>query len=169
MSKDTPQTAFVRAGSATASLDTESHHATQALSKEGGRIILSGAGIDTEPLGKSLAKAASEERFMNERVTVMFSQPATENEPMFVQGGVNGEIFCFARDGATTYDVKRSHLEVIARSVHGRVKQTMTKGDNGEMGYSESMVNMAVYPFTMLQDSNPKGLEWLKRCLRGAV
>lgn len=84
------------------------------------------------------------------------SDPHAENP---VPVGVNGQYVYFKRGEATT--CKRKFVEALcARNVNIRTEET--RNNLGEMGTNIRSTSAIRYPFTMLNDPNPKGREWLR-------
>ncbi len=148
-------------------LDTPSTDVDHGLVKDQGLALVGGtAGIETEGPTASVKAALADEKFMAEFVEAQFHDPATEHDPQFVEGGVNGERFCFARDSNRTYKVRRSHLGVIASAKMERLVQRRITLPDGSMGYEEKMVLQPLYPFSVIYDANPKGGTWLRQVLQ---
>jgi hypothetical protein len=129
-------------------------------------IALSGAGIETEGPTQNVKAALSEEQFMQNMLEVSFAEAGNENEHQFVEGGVNGERFCFRR-GGDTVKIKRSHLAVIASAKQERLKQTKITLPDGSMGYEERMVLQPVYPFQVVYDpAGARGITWIRQLMQ---
>lgn len=129
-------------------------------------IALSGAaGIETEAPTRNVAQALQDERFMHDILEVTFAEPADENEPQFVEAGVNGEKICVLR--GSTARLKRCHVAVIAAAKQERLKQVKVTAPDGSMGYQEQMVLKPVYPFQVLHDpAGAKGVTWLRQIMQ---
>ena len=77
---------------------------------------------------------------------------------------VNGVNVRIARNVPTW--IKRMHLEVLARMKETRVTQDLTPNREGEITMDSLRGNTGLaYPFTVLQDKNPKGGAWLANVL----
>jgi hypothetical protein len=131
-------------------------------------IVSDKGGIETEGPTANIKQALSEEAFMAERLTIALHSPQTEDDPMYVQGGVNGELFSLFRDENVQHEVKRSWLAVIAQARTGRLKQVAIRNSDGSRGYSETIVSLPAYPFSVIHDPNPRGPSWLRRILTNA-
>jgi hypothetical protein len=108
-----------------------------------------------------LASAASDEKFMHEDVTVVIMPTTDPNAPPYAVISVNGDRpVVIARNNPTR--VKRKVLEVLARMKETRWLQSVPEGYTGQidMGSLRGHTGFA-YPFTVLEDKNPKGAAWL--------
>jgi hypothetical protein len=102
------------------------------------------------------------EKFMQEMVTVMVADSNDENDTELVQVSVNGNRQFFQR--GRPQEVKRYFVERLARA-----KRT-TYSQNLDERQGEAMNNMIPrhalrYPFTVVEDKNPKGGAWLRGIL----
>lgn len=102
------------------------------------------------------------ERFMQEMVTVMVADSNDDNDVELIQVSVNGNRQFFQRGKAQ--EVKRYFVERLARA-----KRT-TYSQNLDDRLGEAMNNMIPrhalrYPFTVIEDKNPKGGAWLRGIL----
>ncbi|SDZ53262.1 MULTISPECIES: hypothetical protein [Delftia] len=118
---------------------------------------------DVEVVDKPLPEGALElEAFMNEPVTVMVYESTDENDMDMVLVGVNGVSQYFRR--GTPQTVKRKFVERLARAKRTDFDQKI----DARMG--EAMNNLRQrhglrYPFTVVEDRNPRGGAWLKGVL----
>ncbi len=106
--------------------------------------------------------AFDNEKFMNEPVTVMVLGSGDENETDLVQVGVNGVTQFFRRDVAQV--VKRKFVARLARSKRTDYRQTL----DDRLGEAMNTMNphhALKYPFTVIEDKNPKGAAWIKAVL----
>ena len=111
-----------------------------------------------------LAKTAADEEFMHEPVQIMIMATTDPNASPIAHIGVNGVNVRIARNVPTW--IKRMHLEVLARMKETRVTQDLTPNREGEITMDSLRGNTGLaYPFTVLQDKNPKGGAWLANVL----
>lgn len=104
------------------------------------------------------------EQFMQEKVTVMLQEPATANDIGVAEVTVNGEYVPIAC--GVEVDVKRTHLEVIARAKQLSVRQERVTNADGSIGFVEKASLRHTYPFSVIYDpSGRKGAEWLKKVI----
>ena len=106
--------------------------------------------------------AFDNEKFMNEPVTVVVLGSGDENETDLVQVGVNGVTQFFRRDVAQV--VKRKFVARLARSKRTDYRQTL----DDRLGEAMNTMNprhALKYPFTVIEDKNPKGAAWIKAVL----
>lgn len=101
------------------------------------------------------------EAFMHEMVTILV-HPASEEGQLEVQtpnvGGVNQPII---RGQEIT--VKRKFVEALARTRTTKYVQVIDPIDRSNIQMQERTV--VSYPFSILNDRNPKGADWIKGIL----
>ena len=111
-----------------------------------------------------LASAASDEKFMNEVVTVMVHPTTDPNASPYALLNVNGERVVVMRNVPTK--IKRKHLEVLARLKETRWVQSVPDGFIGQIDQGSLRGHTGlVYPFSVLEDKNPKGGAWAANIL----
>lgn len=106
-----------------------------------------------------VAKAAREEAFAQEPVTVMLHTTSDENAPPHVIFSVNGRCQPVARGVATT--IKRMFVEVMARCWETKFTQPQRDLSNPEAGNAVIGRSVLTYPFEVIEDRNPRGRAWL--------
>lgn len=122
-----------------------------------------GVEIDTDRVLRT--DALDQEAFMRDELEVMFSEPAGEHEPSFVEVNVNGDYRMAVR--GDTVKLRRYHVEVIANAKQSRVRQRKIVNPDGSMGFQEENVLSLTYPFQIVHDPNPRqGAPWLKKLLQ---
>jgi hypothetical protein len=111
-----------------------------------------------------LGKLAADEKFMHEDVTVVIMATTDANAAPYATVNVNGDMRVIHRNVPTR--VKRKHLEVLARLKETRWLQSVPDGYIGQidMGTLRGHTGLA-YPFTVVEDKNPKGGAWLANIL----
>jgi hypothetical protein len=127
----------------------------------------------TGPMHKDYA---AELAFNEEPVLIVLQQSGEKNAPPFVPCFVNGkgcEILINGRFVSTGYFpvgvkliTRRKYVEVLARS---KVTNVRTKHDDATHENPQNRIERTVYanaPFTVLEDKNPKGAEWLANLIR---
>ena len=102
------------------------------------------------------------EAFMHEPVTIMIHESTDENDVDLVQVWVNGMPSIFQRGQPTV--AKRYVVERLARAK----RTSYTQNIDERLG--ESMNNLKPrhalkYPFSVIEDKNPKGSAWLRQIL----
>lgn len=109
------------------------------------------------------ADKAETERFMNEMVTVMIHDSTDENDTELVQVSINGRNQ-FIRRGYPQ-QVRRCYVERLARAKKTSFNQNLDER-LGEAGVNRLMSHHALkYPFSIVEDPNPKGAAWLRNLL----
>lgn len=102
--------------------------------------------------------------FLEEPVEVMVAEPQDEKESNLVQLFVQGRSQMIIPGQPII--IKRKYLEVLARAKQIRYKPVVKIND-----LTGAPVNMMIprlvlrYNFSVIQDKNPKGAEWLRRIL----
>lgn len=113
---------------------------------------------------QELAALAREEAFMNEFVTVQFHAPSDPNQPTFVPIRAGDLMVSVPRDGRP-YVIKRKYVEVVARAKMTRYSQVRRVLANGEEIVENVPHTALTYPFSVLEDKNPRGRAWLEKVL----
>lgn len=102
--------------------------------------------------------------FLEEPVEIMVAEPQDEKESNLVQLFVQGRSQMIIPGQPIV--IKRKYLEVLARAKQIRYKPVVKIND-----LTGAPVNMMIprlvlrYNFSVIQDKNPKGAEWLRRIL----
>jgi len=128
-------------------------------------IILPDDQVDVQNVAESdLARVAAEEAFMQELVKIMLFPTTDPNAPPHADVTVNGVRRIIPRN--VPFAVPRMHLEVLARMKETRVSQDMTPDANGEITMASLRGHTGLaYPFSVIEDKNPKGPAWLSNVL----
>lgn len=117
--------------------------------------------VITTNLEKSYAEQLA---FLEEPVEIMVAEPQDEKESSLVQLFVQGRSQMIIPGQPII--IKRKYLEVLARAKQIRYKPVVKIND-----LTGAPVNMMIprlvlrYNFSVIQDKNPKGAEWLRRIL----
>ena len=108
---------------------------------------------------------AEELAFMEEPLTILLHRGREKNAPTHEHVGVNGQTIWFPVDQPVR--IARKFVEVLARA------QPMNVGtDSGETAGDEITFNRvnrslsSLVSFSVLEDKNPRGREWLTRVMR---
>jgi hypothetical protein len=119
--------------------------------------------------------------FMEEPVTVRFSSGMDRFAPKFVDCAVNGKgievlinghwLEMFQVPVNQNVTMKRKYLEVFAHCKHTDVvARHRGVPYDGSQPINDTIPNTNLkYPFSVLEDRNPRGAEWLTRILVGQV
>lgn len=114
--------------------------------------------IQTVSATVDFASLVAEESFMNEPVTVEIHTTTDENQPPQVIVNVNGVNMVFFRGIPTV--AKRKYVEVLARMKETKYTERLANPmDPSSIEHIPRTV--LVYPFSVLEDKNPKGRAWL--------
>lgn len=104
---------------------------------------------------------AEMEQFMAEMVTVMIHDTTDKNASPIVQLGVNGRTQMMIR--GQPQKIKRCYLERLARAKETGYSQDLDRMDEG---FNRVRTHNALsYPFSVINDPNPKGADWLRGIL----
>ena len=115
---------------------------------------------------KEFDREVFEEAFMNEMVTVMVADTTDENVNPMPTPSVNGVMQPIMRGVPTR--VKRKYLEVLARCKETKFSQRTA--NPMEPDRIEMIPRTAfTYPFSVVEDLNPKGGAWLKAVMAEAA
>lgn len=114
-----------------------------------------------EPVVNMEIADPSSEAFMNEIVEVVIHTTADEEEEPHIVLNVNGINQPFFRE--VPVRCRRMFVEVLARCKQTKYKQVTDPNDMTRQELQPRTAN--VYPFTVLQDPNPKGRAWLRAVL----
>lgn len=107
---------------------------------------------------------AEHEKFMHERVRVHISEARDKfDDPSFIVA-VNGRQEVFFRNQEKT--VKRMFVEGLARARPVHYGNEETRDSQGVMSYRWPAKRALRYPFSVIEDPNPRGREWLSNIMR---
>lgn len=112
---------------------------------------------------RMLEKLATE-TFMNEPVTVHIQESNDDQSDMAFTIEVNGKKEFFREGEAKT--VKRMFVEGLARAKKTTYRNVKKKDDDGENAYAYLPKTGVRYPFSVVEDRNPNGRDWLTAILR---
>lgn len=105
--------------------------------------------------------------FMEEPVTIVVMSSGDQNEAGLVQVAVNGITQFIKRDEPIT--VKRKYVERLARCKKTDFHQALDDSQ-GEVSFNVLNRRHSLrFPFSVIQDQNPKGAGWLKQILTEPV
>jgi hypothetical protein len=117
-------------------------------------------GVDVDGLVSQDALAL--EAFMNEYVTIVVHQTDKDGENEVIAPNVNGTNQPMIRGVPIT--VRRKYVEALARCRTTKyVQQTPDPREPANIQMVEKTV--LSYPFSLQEDQNPRGREWLQRIL----
>ena len=118
--------------------------------------------IDQVVTGEKLAIEA----FMNEKITVIVHESSDDYDNEIVQTWVNGRIQQFER--GTPNRVRRCYVEALARAKRTTYRQQLDERAGVQQFNQMRPTHALAYPFTVLEDQNPRGPEWLRGVLAQA-
>ncbi len=108
---------------------------------------------------------AAQLAFMEEPVTILLHRGREKNAPTHEHVAVNGQTFWIPVDQPTR--LARKFVEVLARAQPMSV--TTESGEASGDAITFNHVNRSLYSlasFSVLEDKNPRGREWLTRVMR---
>lgn len=132
---------------------------------------LRGEAIITDP---AMVRAVAHKSYMDdlafaeEIVTIMLYRGQEEFAPPFYSFWVNGKQVNVPVDQPVK--LRRKYVEVIARSQPYRLRTVVQKppeGSNAAIANTWRREATAQYPFTVIEDKNPRGAVWLETIKRG--
>lgn len=133
-------------------------------SEESFSIDAIGTGVkDLEIIDKVVpSESMSLEAFMHEPVSIVVHDSSDINDVELVQVSVNGNQIFIQRNQPTV--VKRCFVERLARAK--RTSYTQDLDDRlGEAMNNMKPRNSLRFPFSVIEDKNPKGSAWLRGIL----
>jgi len=141
-------------------VDTDNMHVGQSIDRKIDEIR-SDFSQTVEPIEKPLHDDYMKElAFMEEPVTIIVHETTDDNEPNPVQVGCNGKFVAFFRGQPTT--VKRKFVDCLIVKKTTVATPEITNGA-GERTFTIKSRSALKYPFQIVEDKNPKGVEWLRR------
>lgn len=118
---------------------------------------------EIEIIDKVIPSQALElEAFMAEPVTVLVHESTDPNDVDLVSVQVNGVIQYFMR--GQTQVVKRCFVERLARAKRTSYSQNLDERLGEHMNHLAPR-HALKYPFSVIEDKNPKGAAWIKQIL----
>lgn len=112
--------------------------------------------------GPLIGSKADTEKFMNEIVTVVVHDTTDKNAVPIVSVSVNGRTQNFIRGQAQR--CRRVYVERLARAKETSYTQSLDPGllDGVNKMHPHAALS---YPFSVIDDANPKGQDWLRKVL----
>lgn len=105
------------------------------------------------------------EKFMNEPVTIVVPRGGSESDIDAWPIQVGSRMQYIVRGKAAT--IKRKYVEVLARSFFSRFEARQENPIDPASIYFHEIKTVS-YPFSVLEDKNPKGRAWLQRIVDNA-
>jgi hypothetical protein len=121
--------------------------------------------IETVGQDGDLAKLASDEKFMSEPIKIRLATTTDPNATPYAIVTVNDVRNRAVIPRGVPFDVKRCHVEVLARMRETRYTQPVRNMSDPESGNGLIPQHAMVYPFEVLHDPNPRGRAWLERIM----
>jgi len=123
--------------------------------------------IDIEIVdGPDFRKRADALAFMEEKIEIMVHETTYKNAQPIVESWCNGRSQFFFRGQPTV--VKRKYVGVLARAKQTTYTQQNVRLPNGDNTIRNIPHTALQYPFSVLQDPNPKGADWLRQTVAEA-
>ena len=105
--------------------------------------------------------------FMEENIEIIVHDSADQNAQPIVESWCNGKSQFFVRGQANI--VKRKFVGVLARAKKTTFTQQNYRDGKGDLAIRNVPHTALQYPFSVLSDSNPKGVAWLRETLEAAA
>ncbi len=150
-----------------ASHRNETHTSDMKVGQDADIILKDGAvakgGVSLDAIDKPLHKNYLDDlMFMEELMTIMVNETTDQNAENPIPVGNNGQFVYFQRGQAVK--VKRKFVDgLIVKS--GRVSTPEYSNPGGERAFKIVQQSAHKYPFVVIEDRNPRGVEWLTRRL----
>jgi hypothetical protein len=112
-------------------------------------------------------KVAEDEAFMNEPVTVMLHTTTDDNAAPYIILSVNNERAPLYRGRPTI--LKRKFVEVLGRCWETKYKQNELNLQNIAEYNNVRGTSAQAFPFSVLEDKNPRGSMWLSKIMQEAT
>ncbi len=113
---------------------------------------------------KGKARKQAMLRFMEEMVCVVVSESTNDNEQMVFPLSVNGRTIYITR-GEPTW-IKRYYVDNLCNAKPADYKIRVVKDADGDVLNRATRSSALAYPFTVVEDRNPRGRDWLRQRLR---
>jgi len=113
--------------------------------------------------GPSINEYAKALAFMEEPVTVLVHEAATDNETPLVDVYVNGVAQYFIRGEPVT--CKRKYVEGLCRAKPTHISTSVEERNSENPSNKVSRRSSLRYPFSVIEDKNPNGAAWLRKTL----
>ena len=108
---------------------------------------------------------AADLAFMEERVTILLHRGREKNAPTAEMVGVNGVIKWIPVDTPVT--IERKFVENLARAQPMNVNTRSGESDGDDLTFNRVERSLSsLVSFSVLEDKNPRGREWLTRVMR---
>ena len=114
-------------------------------------IIVEGGAINKDYL--------DELAFMEEKITIRLERTSEKNAPAFIDVGVNGRTEWLEKGKPIT--IARKYVDVLARCKSDYIETIAPNAESGEIVNRLARNTTAKHPFTVVQDTNPRGYDWL--------
>lgn len=102
--------------------------------------------------------------FLEERVKIVLHESTNPNDQQVVSFAVNGSTIYLTRGVPTV--VRRKYLEMILRAKAQDVRVNVVRDANGDVVNRTSKTSALAYPFSVIEDRNPRGAAWLAQRMR---
>lgn len=120
--------------------------------------------VADKPIQDDYAKALA---FSEEKITIMLNDDNDPNAENPVQVACNGVNQFFLR--GQPQEVKRKYVEILARAKRTRIATPEVTDASGSRTNQIRQSTSLRYPFTVLNDPNPRGPAWLRGLLSETV
>lgn len=104
--------------------------------------------------------------FMEEEITVLVHESTNPVDEQLVEVWNDGTPQRFQR--GVEQRVKRKYVEVLARAKKTVHRNEKYKDSNGDDAYRYPSSTALKYPFSVVEDANPRGKAWLRSVLNEA-
>lgn len=118
--------------------------------------------IETVAESKDFRQLAADEAFMNELVTIEVHATTDENQAPHIIVNCNGVNQPIVR--GVPMQVRRKYVEILARMKETKYTQVTPNPAAPDVSEMRARSGLA-YPFSLVEDPNPRGRAWLQNVL----
>jgi tartrate dehydratase beta subunit/fumarate hydratase class I family protein len=102
--------------------------------------------------------------FLEEKVLIQLHESTNANDQQVVPLYVNGAAVYITRGVPTV--VRRKYVEMLCRAKAQDVKVNVVRDANGDVVNRTTKSSALAYPFSVIEDRNPRGAAWLAQRMR---
>lgn len=153
------------AGRRSGSIDAEVSVEENLLIPSTGNVEIKNEIREVEPVHNvyELDEKAARLKFNEEPVTIHLHESTDPNADNVVPVGVNGEMRWLQR--GREFTLARKFVERLALARPSSIQTYETRDFDGNRAIGIRKHTALKYPFSVIRDDNPKGVEWLRNLL----
>jgi len=157
---------------APSSIDAESEHMQERVLPPDGDLPEYDNVIEPVAASNTVGDKMKDLAFMEEEVEIIVAPTTDKNAERHVFVSVNGQgagpkgIPWLTR--GVPYRVKRKFVEVLAKAKRVAVSTDEVLDSRGDRTIAVTKTSALAYPFSVIKDTNPRGVDWLRDILAQA-